>query len=111
MVGEIQGHQEYQEWTPSGVFLDIVDFPIIWEIRGKSGKIDSGSESYGKSGESWEKLGKLGDFWGHQKYQDFFRGNGAQRGAAGLSGAERGVANSGAERGGGGEFCLLSTAD
>ena len=80
--------------------MDIVDFPIIWEIRGKSAKIDSGSESYGKSGESWEKLGKLGDFWGHQKYQDFFRGNGAQRGAAGLSGAERGVANSGAERGG-----------
>ena len=69
--------------------MDIVDFPIIWEIRGKSGKIDSGSESYGKSGESWEKLGKLGDFWGHQKYQDFFRGNGAQRGAAGLSGASR----------------------
>ena len=69
--------------------MDIVDFPIIWEIRGKSGKIDSGSESYGKSGEYWEKLGKLGDFWGHQKYQDFFRGNGAQRGAAGLSGASQ----------------------
>ena len=43
----------------------MVDFPVIWEIRGKSGKIDNGSKSYEKSGESWEKLGKLEDLWGH----------------------------------------------
>ena len=47
----------------SGIFLNMVDFPVIWDIRGKSGKIDNGSKSYEKSGLSRENLENAGIFW------------------------------------------------
>ena len=64
--------------------------------RGKLTVVQNHMGNLGNLGKNWESSG---DIRGHQKYQNFFQGNRAQRGAARLSGAEPGVANFGAERG------------
>ena len=65
--------------------------------RGKLTVVQNHMGNLGNLGKNWENSGISGVT---KNIKIFFRGNGAQRGAAGLSGAERGVANSGAERGG-----------
>jgi len=80
------------------IFGYIVDFSITWKFRGKLGKIDSGPESYGKSGDlgnlgkNWENLGISGVTKNIKIFSGVIRRSRAEQ-------AEQGVTNSRAERG------------